>query len=628
MQTNHPSWRVPLLAAALAAAVSLPARAEPSAPQARTPIRHVILLIGENRTFDHVFGTFQPNPGQTVQNLLSEGIVNADGTPGPNFARAAQAQASDANTYSVHPVKTGPYTSLPPINVDGMPSQAPFSNSAQVAQVEPALPAAADVLLTNGGSGLPAGTLLDPRFPANLPNGPFDLTHYLSYSDYAESPVHRFFQMWQQADCNVSAATPQNPSGCQSDLWPWVETTVGAGSNGAPQPANFQQDGHHEGALSMGFYNVQAGDVSYFDQLAHEYAMSDNDHQAIMGGTGANHLAIGYGGTLYYADAQGDPAVPPANQIENPNPQPGTNNFYIEDGYGGGSYVNCSDPNQPGVGSIDRYLASLPYSPFRNGNCVPNAYYLVNNYNPGYFGDGTPAPLGASQFTVPPTRQQNLGLLLSRHHVSWSYFGEGWAQGQETGENGTYCNICNPFLYSTQIMTNPQLRQNLKGIRDLYAEIQSGTLPAVSIVKPDGYVDGHPASSKFALFEAFSHKIIRMVQQNPKLWAHTAILITTDEGGGYYDSGYIQPIDFFGDGPRIPLIAVSPFSRHVGVVHTYDDHVSFDKFVEANWGLGPISARSRDNLPNPVARESDPYVPANSPAIGNLMDLFRFGGDD
>ncbi|HET9122956.1 MAG TPA: alkaline phosphatase family protein, partial [Acidiferrobacteraceae bacterium] len=181
---------------------------------------------------------------------------------------------------------------------------------------------------------------------------------------------------------------------------------------------------------------------------------------------------------------------------------------------------------------------------------------------------------------------------------------------------------------STQIMTNPHLRQNLKGIRDLYAEIQSGTLPAVSIVKPDGYVDGHPASSKFALFEAFSHKIIRMVQQNPKLWAHTAILITTDEGGGYYDSGYIQPIDFFGDGPRIPLIAVSPFSRHVGVVHTYDDHVSFDKFVEANWGLGPISARSRDNLPNPVARESDPYVPANSPAIGNLMDLFHFGGDD
>jgi len=61
------------------------------------------------------------------------------------------------------------------------------------------------------------------------------------------------------------------------------------------------------------------------------------------------------------------------------------------------------------------------------------------------------------------------------------------------------------------------------------------------------------------------------------------------------------------------------------VVHTYYDHVSFDKFVEANWGLHErISQRSRDNLPNPVALPEDPYVPLNAPAIGNLMDMFDF----
>ena len=81
------------------------------------------------------------------------------------------------------------------------------------------------------------------------------------------------------------------------------------------------------------------------------------------------------------------------------------------------------------------------------------------------------------------------------------------------------------------------------------------------------------------------------------------------------------PIDFFGDGTRIPLIVVSRFSRGVGVVHTYADHVSFDKFVEANWRLPPISARSRDNLPNPVTAPGNPYVPVNSPAIGNLMTM-------
>ena len=592
-----------------------------------TPIRHVILIIGENRSFDHIFGTFKPNPGQTVWNLRSEGIVKADGTPGPNFARAAQWQASDTGGYSIHPSKTAPYSVLPRINVDGTPAQAPFASAGAAEAVEPALPSDAYGLLTTGGSGLAAGTLIDPRFPAGLANGPYDITNYLSYDDYTASPVHRFFQMWQQTDCDISHATVRNPSGCQNDLFPWVEATVGAGSNGRPQPAGYGEDGHHEGAIAMGFYNMQAGDVRYFDKLAHEYALSDNYHQAVMGGTGANHIAIGYGTAMYYAGTNGQPAVPPANQIENPAAQPGTNNFYAQDGYGGGSYVDCSDDTQPGVHSINGYLHTLPYPVFRNGDCKRGAYYLVNNYNPGYLGTGAPAPLGATQFTVPPSRQPNLGLLLSRHHIPWGYYGEGWNGGTEGGENGSYCNICDPFLYSTQIMTNPRLRANLHGIRDLYAAIRDGTLPAVSIVKPDGYLDGHPASSKFELFEAFSRKIIDMVRANPSLWKDTAIMITVDEGGGYYDSGYIQPIDFFGDGTRIPLIVVSRYSRGVGVVHTYADHVSFDKFVEANWELPPISARSRDNLPNPVATRRNPYVPINSPAIGNLMTMFHFDRD-
>ena len=150
----------------------------------------------------------------------------------------------------------------------------------------------------------------------------------------------------------------------------------------------------------------------------------------------------------------------------------------------------------------------------------------------------------------------------------------------------------------------------------------------VSIVKPDGFLDGHPASSKAELLEGFARKIVDMVRANPSLWKDTAIMITMDEGGGYYDSGYVQPIDFFGDGTRIPMIVVSPFSRNVGIVHTYSDHVSFDKFVEANWKVGTISQWSRDNLPDPVASRDDPYVPRNSPAIGDLMDMFRFDHDD
>jgi len=53
--------------------------------KARSPVQHVIVLIGENRTFDHVFATYIPRHGESVSNLLSKGIVNGDGTPGPHF---------------------------------------------------------------------------------------------------------------------------------------------------------------------------------------------------------------------------------------------------------------------------------------------------------------------------------------------------------------------------------------------------------------------------------------------------------------------------------------------------------------------------------------------------------------
>jgi phospholipase C len=191
--------------------------------------------------------------------------------------------------------------------------------------------------------------------------------------------------------------------------------------------------------------------------------------------------------------------------------------------------------------------------------------------------------------------------------------------------NDQYCNICNFFQYSTSIMTNPGVRRaHLKDTTDLYTAIARGTLPSISFVKPSGYVDGHPASSKLNLFEGFVKKIVEAVQANPTLWASTAIFITFDEGGGYWDSGYIQPLDFFGDGTRIPMLLVSPFTTPGHISHQYNDHVSVLKFIEYNWGLPPVTGRSRDKLPNPIPSLSNPYAPANSPALGDLTDLFNF----
>ena len=84
-----------------------------------------------------------------------------------------------------------------------------------------------------------------------------------------------------------------------------------------------------------------------------------------------------------------------------------------------------------------------------------------------------------------------------------------------------------------------------------------------------------------------------MAQANPTVWADTAIIVTVDEGGGYWDSGYIQPVDFFGDGPRIPFIVVSKASAQIGIVHTYcHDHAC--RSISSSSGTG---AWKQDDLP-------------------------------
>jgi len=63
---------------------------EDARPATRTPIQHVIVVIAENRSYDHVFGTYGPKAHQRAANLLSRGIVNRDGTPGADFGAGAQ----------------------------------------------------------------------------------------------------------------------------------------------------------------------------------------------------------------------------------------------------------------------------------------------------------------------------------------------------------------------------------------------------------------------------------------------------------------------------------------------------------------------------------------------------------
>jgi phospholipase C len=626
-----------MIALQVFAGLPQPAYAQNSAPATTTPIKHVIVIIGENRTFDHVYATYTPKEGETVSNLLSKGIVRANGKPGPNYSLSAQFSALDntasGGTYSASPQSKSIYSTLPPALAGGPEAAsdsapAPFKTLKLAKLADQGLAPAYDQFLLTGATGIPAGQV-DTRIKdaTSLREGVFQLSGpKMPYDAYTNSPVHRFFQMWQQVDCNVDYATKDNASGCLNDLFPWVETTVGTGSNGAPIPANFTDTTTGEGSAAMGFYNMAQGDAPYFKQLADEYTINDNFHQSVMGGTGANHIMFGFADMIWYSDGKGNALTPPSNQVENPNPQDATNNFYDQDGYGGGSYVNCQDIGQPGVPAVTNYLQSLkrPVSP----NCEKGRYYLVNNYNPGFNGDGTLASQ-FSPFTIPPSNVKSIGDSLVAKNIPFKYYGEGWnlylTDPTESNTYDRYCNICNPFQYQTQFMGTLATREKyIADTTQLYEDIDTNNLPPVSVVKPSGFNDGHPASSKLDLFEGFVKKIVNQVKANPSLWADTAIFVTFDEGGGYYDSGYIQPVDFFGDGTRIPLIVVSKYSKGGHVSHEYGDHVSLIKFIEKNWGLSPITARSRDNLPNPIQKDSNPYVPTNSPALGDLSDSFQF----
>ncbi|MBV9714595.1 MAG: alkaline phosphatase family protein [Solirubrobacterales bacterium] len=576
-------------------------KAGPRGDSPRSPIKHVIVIIGENHTFDNVFATYQPPRGQHVRNLRSERIVDANGNPGALVGRAIQRTASDTTTYQVNPPRTGAYGTLPQPNTtyvskacDGQGENAP-----------------------------------DQRFPAKLANAPYPITKYVPYfdshSEYSQygvceyngasvgDPIHRFYQMYQQV------------SGNRNDLWTWVHETAGD-ANGDPPPSPFTDQSTDQGALDMGFYNMARGDAPTLHFLADHYAMSDNYHQAVMGGTGANHIALGTGYAAYYQDAAGNPATPPAGEIENPNPLHGTNNWYTQDGYGksgtmnGGSYSKCSDRSAPGVKGVFNYLARLPFATFRGGDCAPKHFYLLNNYNPAYNVDGS---LNTSTFTVPPQRNwRTIGDELSAHHITWGYYGEGYNNGKPGSD---YCGICDPMQYASSVMTNRALRRNVQhGVEDFDAEAARGTLPAVTFLKP-GNDDGHAGYSTLAAFENFVAHAVDEVQTNPSLWKSTAIFVTFDEGGGYYDSGYIQPVSFFGDGTRVPMIAISPYAKPGYISHTYTDHVSLLKFIERNWNLPPVSSRSTDRLPDPVSLAGNPYVPRNRPAIGDLWDFFNFG---
>src|ERR1700675_2445466 len=253
----------------------------------KMPIKHLIVLIGENRTFDHVFATYVPRGEDSISNLLSKGNINAGGTPGKHFKKARQFQAvapfQTKYFISLGEDEKAPYQILPEPTLNFAPTATtipPGTPLALLELIEPSLEAGDEILLTTGAAAGFPQTFVQPdpdTRVANynvLPNGPFPLKGTnLPYDSYTGDTTHRLFEMWQQSDCNIKNATERNPSGCLSDLYPFVIVNYTNQIDSVfDNPPAIDDNG---GGNSMAFYNVQAGDAPVLKSLADQYSMSD-----------------------------------------------------------------------------------------------------------------------------------------------------------------------------------------------------------------------------------------------------------------------------------------------------------------------------------------------------------------
>ena len=240
--------------------------------------------------------------------------------------------------------------------------------------------------------------------------------------------------------------------------------------------------------------------------------------------------------------------------------------------------------------------------------------------------------------------RQDIAALKSDNHapVPWGWYQEGFGNGTDINA-AAYVSHHNSPQYFGYIRQNAPLWSGEHDLLDFFSMLKAGTLPprSVSIVKggrhnPFGwkpadrspYVqshylgdDDHAGYSDVQLSEALVAKVVNAVAASP-YWNSSVILITWDDEGGFFD--HVPPPQFekcpdgnpCGDGPRIPLLLISPYARSGGVAHAQTDHASFAKFVDVLFQLPPLAS-----LP-----DEKPWLPRGphdlNPAIGDLVTGF------
>jgi phospholipase C len=242
-------------------------------------------------------------------------------------------------------------------------------------------------------------------------------------------------------------------------------------------------------------------------------------------------------------------------------------------------------------------------------------------------GSLTGAALGVLEPAVPVDKYAwtDVTYLLHKYNVSWRYYmQQGTEPDCETGamtctpipQAITTPGIWNPLPAFTDVHQDNQLG-NIVDSNRLFSDAKAGTLPAVSWVVPSGDDSEHPPMS-IAAGQQHITNVINAIMKSPD-WNSTAIFLSWDDWGGFYDHVKPPTVDGQGYGLRVPGIVISPYAKPGYIDHTTYSFDAYLKFIEDDFLGGQRLDPKTDGRPDPR-----PDVRENQPILGDLRNDFNF----
>ena len=235
----------------------------------------------------------------------------------------------------------------------------------------------------------------------------------------------------------------------------------------------------------------------------------------------------------------------------------------------------------------------------RDGFVTPDGYAVNTAYTVN-----TPHPATTPVANLVPNQTfATIGDRLSERGISWAWYSGGWNDAIAGHPGSLFQFHHQVFAFFANYADGTAAKAaHLKDETDFLDAVHNGTLPAVSFVKPYGLNNEHPGYTDIITGENHVEGLINALRSSPA-WAHTAIIITYDEHGGFWDHVAPPVVDRWGPGARVPTLVISPLARKSHVDHKRYDTTSILALIEARWHLRPLT--SRDAAADPMSGAFD-----------------------